>query len=99
MVKPKIHPHLPEAKRGYELKRNKPQKGTKRNAEVKGLSAMTCMGYPTILINSQTRKFINKKNRQLIKSKTYEPTRPSTRQLVNLPTRRLEGVSTFQHNF
>jgi len=32
---------LPEAKRGYGLKRNKPQKGAKRNAEVKGLSAMT----------------------------------------------------------
>ena len=58
-VKPKIHPHLPGAKRGYGLKRNKPQKGAKRNAEVKGLSAMTCMGRPTILVYSKARTFIN----------------------------------------
>jgi len=63
-------------------------------AEVKELSAMACMGCPTILVNSQTRKFINKKNRQLIKSETYEPTRPSTRKLVNLPTRQLKAMST-----
>lgn len=62
-VKSKIHLHLPEAKRGYGLKRNNPPKGTKRNAEVKELSAMACMGRSAILVNSQTRKFINKKNR------------------------------------
>lgn len=64
MVKPKIHPHLPEAKRGYELKRNKPPKGTKRNAEVKELSVMDCMGRSAILVNSQTRKFIKSSNQK-----------------------------------